>query len=357
VRIVPTLDAYDVFDTPGVAVVSAETTDVGVVDLPYRGIPTPKDVTVSYDTLKQQVTLRWGEAAGRAGMTYNVHRRDIDPTTALFTQLNIFPVPDTFYVDSLCERNKTYEYRVTAADSNATEGMKSAGVRVRIALFPLVPKNVAIAYDTARQTIRVHWGNPDAAIVTGFNVYRRNIDLGESFWTPFNKGPILDTCLVDSTYNLCPNCDPACDDASPPQPPTYEYCVGAIIKNLREGARSDSVRARICLDNVRPKNVRISYDTVGHAVRLRWRRPETALVTRFNVYKRNCGGEERFLSQINKEPIGDTLFTDTACTRNQRYEYCVASLVEKNRSEAKSEVIGVLITAPFIAADDPAAAQ
>jgi hypothetical protein len=50
----------------------------------------------------------------------------------VFTRINTSPIIDTFYSDSTGTQDQTYEYRVSAIDNNATEGVKSAGVSVKV---------------------------------------------------------------------------------------------------------------------------------------------------------------------------------------------------------------------------------
>jgi hypothetical protein len=344
----PTLDNYDLFDTMGISVTSAETTDIGVVDLPYTGIPTIKNLKASYDTLKQQVTLRWNMPDTKMVKSFNIYRRAIDPTTAIFTPLNFYPVVDTFFIDSLCEQDRAYEYRVTAVDSNANEGPRSAGEKVHIALYDIIPKNLAVQYDTMKQTIALKWSSPDTALVIGYNIYRKNIDLNEKFWTPFNEHPMTDTCFIDSLFNICANYDSASDCA---KGPTYEYCVAALIKGFREGARSQGKSIRISVKYLTPMDVKFSYDTLKQSVSLCWRKPDTTLVKTFQILRRNCDSKGDLLSQINPTPVSDTCYRDSTALQHQSYEYCIASIVAGNRAEVKSAAIKVRIAASFILAD------
>jgi len=61
-RVISTLDNYGVLDTTRIPVISKQTTSLDSLRLPFTGIPTPKNVTISYDTLNQIVTLIWSKA-------------------------------------------------------------------------------------------------------------------------------------------------------------------------------------------------------------------------------------------------------------------------------------------------------
>jgi hypothetical protein len=130
-RLISSLDNYGVLDTVGVKVRSADTTNLDTISLPFTGIPTPKNVRISYDTLKQIVTLMWGKADTALVKSYNVYRRNVDSNTVA-VRINTSPVVDTVYRDSTGVQDQTYEYRVAAMDKNATEGTKSAGMSVKV---------------------------------------------------------------------------------------------------------------------------------------------------------------------------------------------------------------------------------
>jgi hypothetical protein len=134
-RIVSCGGDYGSLDTGAIAVVSAETTDVKTLTLPYRGIPVPQNLTTTYDTLRQMVTLRWNRLDTAITPEYNVYRRNIDSNIAFITPLNNFQLQDTVFIDSTAEQDLTYEYRVSAINKNGTEGVKSSAVKVVIASY------------------------------------------------------------------------------------------------------------------------------------------------------------------------------------------------------------------------------
>jgi hypothetical protein len=130
-RIIASLDDYGVLDTLNIPVNSADTTNLGTVELPFTGIPTPKGTSVSYDTMKQIVTLSWSKADTALVNGYYVYRRNVDSNT-VFSRINAPPVTDTVYRDSTGMQDQSYEYRVSAIDKNTTEGVKSASVSVKV---------------------------------------------------------------------------------------------------------------------------------------------------------------------------------------------------------------------------------
>jgi hypothetical protein len=348
VNFLPTLDNYGVFDTVNIPVTSADTTNLGIISLPFTGIPTIRNLAISYDTLHQQVALSWGWPGTSLVKSFNVYRREIDPATAISTQLNFFPVIDTFFIDTLCEQNKSYEYHVTAVDAHTNEGARSPGAITRISLYNITPENVVMYYDTLRQTITLRWSNPDTALVKSYNVYRRNVRLNEKFWTPFNNSPICDTFFTDSTFILCPMGDTSCGDFLGLENPTYEYCVAALINNVREGMRCVGIPLQVCVKYLTPANLNFTYDTLQQRVCLRWDRPDMTIVRGFIVFRRNIDNNETVFSQINNINARDTFYIDSTGAQNQVYEYRVASVVKNGRAEVKSAGVKVHVAASFV---------
>jgi len=130
VRILTTLDLYVPKDT--VLSVTAGKVDTLPHDivLQYTGIPVPNGLKISYDTLKQIVTLTWNKpTTGRTVAGYDIYRKRQDSTS--FVKI-AGVVADTVYKDSTAIQDQTYEYRVTMMDSNGTEGVKSAAVSIKV---------------------------------------------------------------------------------------------------------------------------------------------------------------------------------------------------------------------------------
>ena len=63
-----------------------------------------------------------------------------------------------------------------------------------------------------------------------------------------------------------------------------------------------------------------SYDNRSNMVNLSWRRMDTLLVPRYNIYKAEAGQELELLTQ---SPVTDTFFTDSNLTLWTTYNYCI----------------------------------
>jgi len=130
-RIISSLDNYGVLDTFGISVISADTANLDTIRLPFIGIPTPKNVSIVYDTLRQIVTLTWAKADTALAKTYNVYRRNVELNTVL-ARINTSPIVDTVYRDSTGAQDSTYEYVVAAVSPANMEGTMSAVISVKV---------------------------------------------------------------------------------------------------------------------------------------------------------------------------------------------------------------------------------
>jgi hypothetical protein len=154
-RLISSLDDYDVLDTVGVPVLSADTTDLDTIRLPFTGIPTPRNLSVSYDTLMQIVALTWDSANANLVSSYNVYRRNVGLNT-VFARINISPVTGTSYRDSTGVQDSVYEYSVAAVNTGAMEGTKCAGVTIY--LFPIFSITESIIKGSGNADGQFGWG-------------------------------------------------------------------------------------------------------------------------------------------------------------------------------------------------------
>jgi len=130
-RVLPLMTAYDVLDSAGIVVLSSDTTNINALRPRFTGIPTPKNVSLSYDSLLQTVTLTWNKSDTALVKSYNIYRRNVD-SSSLFARINASPVSDTSYRDTTGIQDMTYEYAISAMDSSSNEGQKSATVSTKI---------------------------------------------------------------------------------------------------------------------------------------------------------------------------------------------------------------------------------
>ncbi len=121
VRILSILDKYLPLDTNFTVDAGTDLNMPDSIELPLS-IPKVKGFNISYDTLKQIVTLTWDRADTNKIKGYNVYRQHIDSTDV---KLNIQPITDTSYVDSTGIQDETYIYSVVSVDLNNEKGIKN----------------------------------------------------------------------------------------------------------------------------------------------------------------------------------------------------------------------------------------
>jgi hypothetical protein len=122
-RLISGLSNYGVLDTSGVLVIAGDTTDLGTISLPFTGIPTPKNLKVSFDTLKQFVILIWDKADTALVDGYNIYRAIKGQNFSLLTQTPLSETTTTYY-DSGVAVGSTYEYRVVSRRISGEESPK-----------------------------------------------------------------------------------------------------------------------------------------------------------------------------------------------------------------------------------------
>jgi hypothetical protein len=111
-----------------------DTVRIRIIPKDTTGAPSaPRNVRLSYDTLKQIVTLTWSPNFESDVMGYNVYRRDLDSSFGQTPINGTLLLIDTVYRDSTGIQDQSYEYKVVALDKGDNAGKMSAGDSVLIA--------------------------------------------------------------------------------------------------------------------------------------------------------------------------------------------------------------------------------
>jgi hypothetical protein len=108
VRILTATPNYSVMDTSLNITAGKDSVLADTIRLQFKGIPVVTGLKISYNTLKQIVTLTWIKADTSLVASYNVYRRNVDSNTIL-TRINASPITDTSYIDHTLSKNATYE--------------------------------------------------------------------------------------------------------------------------------------------------------------------------------------------------------------------------------------------------------
>jgi hypothetical protein len=147
-KILSVSSQYGLIDTGNVRVTSAETTDIGAVELPLRQLP-KIHLRTAYDSMAQVVTLSWNPAPAGITMGYNVYRRGIGGFFATPLNDSMF-VTDTVYADSSPVQDSTYSYGVAMVDKNGKEGPMSVQTTVQAGSGLTVKGSVKLALGAGR---------------------------------------------------------------------------------------------------------------------------------------------------------------------------------------------------------------
>ncbi|OGS36558.1 MAG: hypothetical protein A2293_10655 [Elusimicrobia bacterium RIFOXYB2_FULL_49_7] len=129
VKFFSTLDNYDNLDTFFTITAGADI-NLGAdsIVMPLK-IPIPTNFLLSYDTLKQIVSLSWDRMDPAKVAGYKVYRQRVGGADSVLTSVAI---ADTFYADSTGVQDERYEYKVVAVSPNDMEGTKSAGLNLKV---------------------------------------------------------------------------------------------------------------------------------------------------------------------------------------------------------------------------------
>ena len=128
-RVLPLLDNYSVVDTNNIAVASGDTTDLGILSVPYIGLPKVSGVTTAAGLLGA-VTVIWNKPkTGGNVYGYNIYKKEIDSLSYTVIKKGII---DTSFIDTLSPYGCTNSYKIVAIDSNYTEGEKSDAVTTSV---------------------------------------------------------------------------------------------------------------------------------------------------------------------------------------------------------------------------------
>jgi fibronectin type 3 domain-containing protein len=416
--IISTLDNYGEIDMAGVSVASGDTTNLGPLILPFTGIPTPRNLKISYDTLKQLVTLAWSKEDTSLAKGFNVYRRK--GTNGQFAIVNKSLIADTLFSDSLSnglEKGATYQYYVVTLDKNNNMSQNSSSITVVIAYYvdagkdttfqvgdsvklkgvintaaftpaeyrwdangdgindfistssesmmwmytdtgtykavftvkgtnnaiytdtvkirivpkdttgaPSAPRNVRLSYDTLKQIVTLAWSPDWEKDVTGYDIYRSTVDSSTVF-ARINSSVLSDTGYVDTTTALGH---------------TYSYRIVAKDAGGLTGAMSPAVQFTGVPHSSVTTAFSITYDTLNETVCLHLRKPDTAYIRGYAIYRRDVAAGAGY-TRTTTTPVIDTLVFDAGLVENKTYEYRLAIIVKDGSMGKMGDAHSVLI--------------
>jgi hypothetical protein len=126
-RLITGLLDYTPLDTLNIEVFSAETTDIGTLELQYTGFPIPSGVKSSYDSATQMVTVTWNRMDTALVKSYLLSIRVQWGETAFSNNINWY---DTIYSEKIdLTKGTQWECQVAGIDSNGNEGPLTDTIR------------------------------------------------------------------------------------------------------------------------------------------------------------------------------------------------------------------------------------
>ncbi len=245
-----------------------------------------------------RVDLTWTASTDNIGVTgYKVFRDDVQIGTSATTA----------YSDTTCTINTTYMYKVSAYDAIGNESARSTAAEVTTlgndTEAPTVPANLQATAVSATQVDLAWEGSTDNVGVTGYRIFRDNVEIATSALTTYS-----DTTCAEYT--------------------AYTYEVSAYDASSNESARSAAANVTT-LDVTAPGiPANLAATAVsGTQVDLIWTAStDNVAVTGYKVFRDSV--------QIGTSATAS--YSDTTCSPATTYTYEVSAYDAASNESAKS---------------------
>ncbi|MFC1586162.1 6-bladed beta-propeller [Fibrobacterota bacterium] len=322
-QFISSLDDYGVLDTVGIPVISADTTDLDTLELPFTGIPTPKDLAAEYDTLSNRVTLTWRTDNPQQAAGYKVYRRQ--GTSGTYEPAVDTITTDTLFIDGLSnglEKGLEYQYMVRALDADENEGLNSSPVSVVIAFY--VDAGPDSTYELGDPvTLK---GTINTAAITPAE-YRWDADGdGTAELTSESEDSLVFTYTEKGNFSAVFTVK-ADNDAE-----FTDTVLITIISKDTAGAPSA------------PRGLELAYDTLRQIVTLTWLPNLETDVQGYNIYRKHS--DSGFV-KTNSALITDSTFSDSSAVQDETYEYKVTAVDGADNEGEKSESRSIIAESGF----------
>ncbi|MHC1685189.1 MAG: PKD domain-containing protein [Clostridiaceae bacterium] len=346
------------------------------------------------------VTLKWTPSTDNVGIAgYDIYRDNVrvaSSQTATYQDVNLTP-------------NKTYIYTVRAYDIVRNQSLYSDAVTVttdKDTQPPTAPKNLTVTSKTLN-SISLSWvGASDNVKVTGYKIYRNNVEIGTSNGVSFTDSEVVPGNYIylvkatDASGNISEGSNTITFDNKPPTTPelkvvtktttsislswttstdesgvkeyniyrnnskiktinttsytdmgllpdiTFEYEVRAVDINGNESKGSNIVKVETKIDTespTRPEGLSI-YNKTGTSATITWKTStDNVSVKGYEIYR---DGEKISVTSNNQ-------FTDSGLTTGNTYSYKVKALDETGNSSDFSEELKLIPLNPYITRISP----
>jgi chitodextrinase len=281
-----TVVAVDAAGNPSAPSQAASATTPQAPDLTPPSVPAGLSATTVGGS---EIDLKWNTATDNVGVVgYDVYRGG--------AQIATIPGPGTSYKDTALHDASSYQYTVAAYDAAGNHSAQSntVGASTTDVTAPNAPSGLVANAQTGH-SIQLSWAAAtDNVGVSGYHIYRNNIDVGTVTGTSY-----LDSGLNDAT--------------------AFIYTVTAIDAANNESAQSPAVTATT--PDVTPPSAPANPTataTSGTSVKVSWNAStDNVGVAGYQVY--------RGASVIATVTAGLT-YTDTGLTNSTAYQYTVVGL-------------------------------
>lgn len=146
IKVLPGAASYESMELSGLQIQQGDTLDIGIVKLLFSGIPKPKNVTLTFDTVSSKVTLTWNRGDTSRVKHFIIEKRSrylpdvIDNYRSILNDIaNPYSggydtlaglLTDTIYHDPVLQDNNYIRYNVIAVDKNGNMSTVSDTVNV-----------------------------------------------------------------------------------------------------------------------------------------------------------------------------------------------------------------------------------
>lgn len=274
---------------------------------------------------KATVQLNWEPVTGKDCIGYNIYRNSTSDTTFKKINTSLLATGTKQFLDPVLAEGAVYAYYVQSIDAagNTTHSRMSKA---------FMPDQTPPAKPQALKgmpqpgSIRLVWNKNNEADLQGYYIYRattRNPD----YFNLLNREPLTQNSYIDTLPAIAKN--------------EFVYYIQAVDKSYNKSEYSDMAVLHLP-DTTAPHAPylrEVAY--TSHAVHLRWQKPEADVIA-YDIYKREGTAADRF-NKLNRSPVKDLVFTDSAIDENKTFYYQVRAIDAAGNNSPPSVIHSIFI--------------
>ena len=248
-RFITSVLGYKTFDTLNIEVVSAETTDIGRITLPYTGTPIPTGIKSFYDSSSQTIIVSWNRSDPSITKGYLFSRKFI---WGDITSITSTIITDTFYTEKVDLTKKYYwECQIAGIDSNGIDGAQSDTIIFQWSQDTLIEASQSILMQQISNSSGITKDVYDNFWIADYEagkvyVYDKNGHLKNSWLAEISKSDSFPFSATNS-YMLCVDNNKNVYLENADQKSIVKYdSTGKLVGTLQVSSESKTID--ICLD-------------------------------------------------------------------------------------------------------------